>query len=176
MKHFQKAIEQPFTVLPDGRRVLQCHSRGDRRFTPFNCWVEAFGHIDSIENHYHHAKVFDGEIIPKNWRDAKALKKAGIRQIGWQIGPLRVPCQTNEKGTSFVITDLGIQFYIALWFKYLRKNIHLLKYAAKFDEFEDPFRSDFPFCQADVIRQCVRERLESLLPMCQELRSLLRDS
>jgi hypothetical protein len=170
----REIISQPFSTLPDGRRVLQCHTRGDNRFTPFNCYVEAFGRINSIENHYHHAKVFEGEIIPADWREAKALKRSHYTQIGWQIGPLRLPCQPNAQRTSFLITDLGIQFYIALWFKYLRSNTHLLNHAAKFDEFEDPFRGDFPFSQADVIRKAVRERLESLLPMTEELRSLLR--
>ena len=174
MTTFRNVVQEPFTVLPDGRRVLQCHSRGDRRFTPFNCFLEAFRRTDSIENHYHRAKIFVGEIAPSDWREAKRLKHAGVRQIGWRIGPLRVPCQPNDRGTSFLITDLGIQFYVALWFKYLQKNLHLLAEAQTFDEFEDPFRGDFPFCQADVIRQCVRHGLKSLLPKCEELCSRLR--
>lgn len=44
-----KVIEAPFSINPDGLKVLQCHSRGDRRFSPFCCFVEAFGQKDSIE-------------------------------------------------------------------------------------------------------------------------------
>ena len=176
MSSFIKVIEAPFSINPDGLRVLQCHSRGDRRFSPFCCFVEAFGQKDSIENHYQRAKLFDGNRVPNNWRDAKRWKKSGLKQVGWQIGSLRLPCISNEQGIGFALNDFGIQFYIALWHKYLLSNRTLLTVASEFDEFEDPFRGTFPFCQADVIRQCVREGIDSLRPMYDELRSLLKQT
>lgn len=104
-----RIVEKPFSIGPRGIRILQCHSRGDRRFTPFNCRVLAFGRHDSIENHYHRAKRF-GIRAPADWRDAKELKDSGKRQTGWQIGPLSVDVRPNPQGTSFRLDDLGIQY------------------------------------------------------------------
>lgn len=176
MSSFITVVETPFSITEDGLKVLQCHSRGDRRFSPFCCFVEAFGHTNSIENHYQRAKVFDGNLVPKDWRDAKQWKKSGLKQVGWHIGSLRLPCLSNQEGIGFALNDFGIQFYIALWHKYLRSNKTLITIASQFDEFEDPFRGTFPFCQADVIRQCVREGIDSLRPMYDELHSLLKQS
>jgi hypothetical protein len=167
-----RIVEKPFSIGPGGIRILQCHSRGDRRFTPFNCRVRAFGRDDSIENHYHRAKRF-GSRAPADWREAKVLKGAGVRQTGWQIGPLAAEVRSNPQGTSFRLDDLGIQFYVMLWYRYLLRNRTLLTIAAEFDEFEDPFRGSFPFCQADVIRKATREGLDSLRPMFAELERLL---
>lgn len=163
----------PFVIGPAGIRVLQCHSRGDRRFTPFDCYVAAFGRSDSIENHYHRAKRF-GERAPGDWREAKQLKKL-FRQTGWQIGPLAVEVRSNPAGSSFRLDDLGIQYYVMLWYRYLRRRPELIAAAAAFDEFEDPFRGAFPFCQDDVIQQVVREGIDSLPPMFAELEAMLRD-
>ncbi len=168
----RQVIHAPFVVGPGGIRILQCHSRGDRRFTPFNCFVSAFGRQDSIENHYHRAKRF-GERAPRDWREAKALK-AAHRQTGWQIGPVAADVRSNPAGTSFRLDDLGIQFYVMLWSRYLQARPDLVAAAAEFDEFEDPFRGAFPFCQADVIRQAVRGGVESLRPMFTELEAMLR--
>lgn len=168
----RQVIHAPFVVGPAGIRILQCHSRGDRRFTPFNCFVAAFGRQDSIENHYHRAKRF-GERAPQDWREAKALK-AEHRQTGWQIGPVAADVRSNPAGTSFRLDDLGIQFYVMLWSRYLWARPDLVAAAAEFDEFEDPFRGAFPFCQADVIRQAVRDGVESLRPMFTELEAMLR--
>jgi hypothetical protein len=69
-----------FWLEKDGKRILQCHSKGDGRFSPFNCYLEAFGFRDSIENHYQCSKIFDisgvpgviqNKAVPSNWREAK---------------------------------------------------------------------------------------------------------
>jgi hypothetical protein len=49
---FRQVTAQPFTTLADGRRVLQCHSRGDRRFSPFFCKVVAFGGKTASIEHF----------------------------------------------------------------------------------------------------------------------------
>jgi hypothetical protein len=171
---FRRVIEEPFSTLPDGRRVLQCHSRGDKRFSPFCCFVKAFGRQRSIEDHYQSAKVFEWGQQARNWSEAKQLKHMGFTQTWWRIGRVRVRPRSNDAKTGFALDDLGIQFYIALWFKFLHANPELIQIASQFDEFEDPFRGTFPFCQADVIRQCVREGLGSLKPMFSELDRILR--
>lgn len=170
---FRTVVEEPVTTTPDGRRILQCHSRGDRRYSPFFCTVSAFGKSASIEHHYQSSKVFAGGVRARDWKHAKELQRGRVRQVGWQIGELYVPVRSNAEGTSFDLRDAGIQFYITLWLKYLRANPQLVEYARQFDNFHDPFRGRFPFCQADVIRKAVRESVESLRPMAAELLSLI---
>ena len=154
-------------------KILQCHTRGDRRFSPFCCYVEAFGLTRSIEDHYQCAKRFEGKPAPQSWRDAKKWGKPqpygeGITRIGFELpNGLWLPPDTKQ------VTDLAIQWYIALWLKYLRQHPELLTIASEYDEFVDIFQGNFPFCQADVIRQAVREGVESLKPMCQQLLDLI---
>lgn len=171
---FRPVTPKPFTTLPDGRRVLQCHSRGDQRFSPFFCKVVAGGKSASIEHHYQTSKVFKGELRPTDWREAKDYQRRGLRQVGWQIGSLRLPVRPNAEGTSFTLSDFGIQTYVLLWLRYLLAHPEVVAAAAQFDEFEDPFRGRFPFCQADVMRKAVREGVESLRPMAAELVAMLR--
>lgn len=181
MNTYSPILEAPFSTLPDGRRVLQCHSRGDKRFSPFCCPVTAFGVHKSIEDHYQSSKIFEngevveGELQPANWREAKRLQKAGKRQVAWRIGHIKIVPVRNASGDSFTLADFGIQFYIGLWHKYLLANPHLVEIAREFDEFEDPFRGKFPFCQADVIRQCVSHGIDSLKPMYAELAGHIRN-
>src|SRR5919108_2391626 len=129
MTSFRQVLATPFSINPNGQRILQCHSRGDRRFSPFCCFVDAFGKKDSIENHYQRAKVFEGNRFPKDWKEAKQFKKSGLKQVAWQIGSLRLPCLPNEQGNGFALNDFGIQFYIALWHKYLLSNRGLIAIA-----------------------------------------------
>lgn len=183
MQWKRQEVIQMFWKEVAGKRILQCHSRGDGRFTPFNCYVEAFGRKDSIENHYQCAKVFDiGELVgvrqelsvPKDWRQAKNWKSSGCIQVGWKIGGhnFDIKLNTSER-YSFALDDWGIQYYIMLWYKYLRGKPELIRVASEFDGFEDIFKGkppkQFPFCQADVIEKVVGEGLESLRPMCKEL-------
>lgn len=170
---FRTVVEEPVTTTPDGRRILQCHSRGDRRYSPFFCTVSAFGKSASIEHHYQSSKVFAGGVRARDWRQAKQLQRGGVRQVGWQLGELFLPVRSNPEGTAFDLRDFGIQFYVALWLRHLRANPQLVEYAGGFDDFHDPFRGKFPFCQADMIRKAVREGVESLRPMSAELLALL---
>jgi O-acetyl-ADP-ribose deacetylase (regulator of RNase III) len=148
-------------------KILQCHTKGDKRFSPFCCYISAFNLTKSIEDHYQSAKRFEGKPAPKNWREAKALQKAGIKRIGFELpNGIWLPPDTNNT------TDLAIQFYIALWYKYLKLNPHLIAIASEYDEFADIFKGKFPFCQADVISKCVKEGVESLKPMCADFFNL----
>lgn len=161
-------ISKPF-VERDGKLILQCHSRGEKRFSPFFCSVEAFTVSRSIENHYQCSKVFSNQPPVTDWKQAKELQVRGVTQIGWQIGNLYFDQKPNNTDFSHAPDDWGIQWYVALWIKYLKLNPDLVEVARKFDDFEDPFKGRFPFCQADVIRQAVRGGIDSLKPMCVEL-------
>lgn len=140
-------------------KTLQCHSRGDKRYSPFYAKVSVNGSLKSIEEHYQHAKVINGKQ-PNTWREGK-----GRRPEAWVVNSLRFGKDETLDGRF----NVGVQYYIALWLKHLRANPKLIEYASQFDEFVDPFKGSFPFCQADVIRQAVKHGVESLKPMCQPL-------
>lgn len=159
--------------LVDGKKILQCHSRGNKRFSPFFCPVEAFGIVRSIESHYQLAKRFQDKPAPQNWKDCKNWQKAGIMQVQWQIGNVILPVKTNPQGNGFAIDDWGVQWYIALWEKYLRLNPELVAIAAQYDAFEDPFEGTFPFGQAKVFELVSRQGTKALRPMWQPLYELL---
>ena len=154
-----KVICKPF-VIRNGLRVLQCHSKGDRRFSPFCCYLSVNGKHDSIENHYQRSKAFDDGS--GDWRFAKARKGQLFK---WSICGHKFPL-VEQLGGEFTV---GVQFYIAMWYKHLRLNPQLIEIARDFDEFEDPFKGTFPFCQADIIRLVVRNGIKSLKPLCQPL-------
>ncbi|UOE58141.1 hypothetical protein [Cytobacillus oceanisediminis] len=136
-------------------RVLECSSKGDIRFSAFGAWVEVFGKMDKIENHYQLCKRFNG-VAPKHWSNAK-----------------------GKKPTSIVLNGLELDvrflspFYKLMWVKYLDGNPDLVQYAKHFDEFNDFFRGRSVNCQADVIRQYVKEGRSSIIAECEELMGLL---
>jgi len=155
------------------KRILQCHSRDDQRYSPFFCYVKAFRKYDSIENHYQCAKRFENCPAPQNWRTARKYKQQGFRQIAWQIGKHQLSVKSNETGTGFAIDDWGIQYYIALWHRHLTEHPEKIEFAKQFDDFEDPFKGNFPFCQAEVIRVAVKG-IDELLPYFAPIRQLLQ--
>lgn len=182
----QEVFEGKIRVDEAGLRYLQCHSRGDTRFSPFYCYTTVYGSSNNIENHFQRAKQYE-DFIVNDWRDAKKAKEQNLVQTGWKIGEKIFPVITNDKGI-YLMKDWGIQFYIALWYKYLRTRGHLIEYAAKekFDGYEDPFAGTFPFCQAKLIQYCVKnsfkedggidanEGIHSLLELCRPLLKELR--
>ena len=166
-----KIHEVAFTIK-DGKRVLQCHSRGDFRFSPFFCYIDSFGLNESIENHYQQTKVFskDGDFIKaKDWKEAKRMQKSNLYLNRGFFLPNGI--YLGEENSS--AEDLVIQYYIGLWYKFLSKNQYLIDIAKEFDDFEDPFEGKFPFGQAKVFQKVSREGLDSLYPMFQELNNLI---
>lgn len=153
-------------------KTLECHSRGDRRFSPFFCWVDAFGQFKSIENHYHCSKLFQCGT-PADWKEAKQWVKAGYHQVGWKIGDMILPVRSD--GKRYFLNDFGVQWYILLWYKHLTQpdNQWKIKYVREFDDFNDPFKGSFPFCQAEVMRKVKNEGLDGLKQMADELWNLL---
>lgn len=139
-------------------KVLECSSKGDKRFSAFYAKVKAFGKYDSIENHYQLAKRF-GEEAPKTWRDAKG----------------KTPTHIELNGREYELRLLS-QWYKLLWLKYLDLNPALAQYASQFDEFNDIFKGKSLNCQADVIRQYVKRGRQSIIDECAELQSLFKEA
>lgn len=171
----------------NGKRILQCHSRGYKEriggrevplFSPFGVTLRYNGHVDSLENHYMRSKVFDlgSERLDYgcDFRLARQYQRAGKRIIGWNFGT-GFNESKHPKATAMAVDEWGVQFYIGLWYAFLRspEGCRRLAIARDFDEFEDPFKGTFPFGQDCVIRLAVREGTQALLPMCIEVRDKL---
>lgn len=122
--------------------VLECSSAGDKRFSALFAYVNVFGVWDSIENHYQNSK--------KDKFGNKAYRNKDIDHI------------------SIFNIDFPIEyltpFYKMLWCEYLDNHNNLVEYAKQFDDFNDQYRRWYTInCQADVIRQYVKEGRESII-------------
>jgi hypothetical protein len=149
--------------MPDGRRILQCHSRGDKRFSPFFCTVKAFGVSDSIENHYQKSKLFKIDnkwTTPLTWKEAKEWEQ---HEVYRNKDLFKLP---NGKIAPIEFQVFG--FYSGMWLKYLDANPELTAMASSFDDYEDIFKGDFPLCQADCVRLYCKEGRRALLATCEE--------
>lgn len=147
-------------------KILECSSRGDKRFSALYAKVKVFDVWDSIEAHYQNSKEFRDEggfIKAKSWKEAKEWQKAGKK-----------PVRVNIRGTVLPIDFLS-QYYKLLWVKYLDAHPELVEYAKQFDEFTDMFRGKNTLnCQADIIRQYVKEGRASVIKDCQPIIQALK--
>lgn len=137
--------------------ILECSSKGDKRFSAFYAKVSAFGKYDSIENHYQLCKRF-GDEAPKTWKDAKGKQ----------------PTHIELNGVKYDVQYLSM-WYDLLWLKYLDAHPDLVEHASQFDDFNDIFKGKNSVnCQADSIRKYVKEGRGSILHDCSPLIMLLR--
>lgn len=119
-------------------KILECSSRGDRRFSAFGARITINGHTDCIENFYQTAKRTEsGEPVGKG------------KPFHHFVCPF---C-----GIGFLPEDIS-DFYRGLWITYFKQNPELLTYAATFDEFHDMFKGKAVNCQADVVRDMVKDK------------------
>jgi hypothetical protein len=117
--------------------ILECSSKGDKRFSAFYAKVSVFNKFDSIENHYQLSKRFGDKPAPLTWREAK-----GKKPTHFVVGNKEYPL------------NLLAPWYESLWLKYFSKNIDLLKVIEFYDDFTDMFkRKNAVVCQADVIKK-----------------------
>jgi hypothetical protein len=139
-------------------KILECSSKGDKRYSAFYAMVKVFGNIDSIENHYQLCKRFNN-IIPQTWRNAKGKQ----------------PTHIHINGKDYDIKYLSM-FYKLLWVKYLDQNPELVEYAEQFDDFHDIFKGKNTVnCQADVIRQYIKLGRDSIMGECREFNEILNN-
>lgn len=139
--------------------ILECSSKGDKRFSAFYAKIKAFGKMDSIENHYQLCKRF-GNFVPKNWKDAKGKV------------PTHIVLNKMELDVSYLQ-----MWYELLWLKYLDSNSNLVSYASQFDDFNDMFKSKKSInCQADIIRKYVKNGRDVILSDCDKLIQKLKNN
>lgn len=122
------------------KRILECSSKGDRRFSSMYAKVTIFGVYDTIENHYQNCKFFYS--MPKKVKGATPDKIIVNNRI------------LDKKYLT--------PFYKLLWVKYLSQHEELVEYAKQFDDYNDMFNGKSINCQADVIRQYVVQGKQSI--------------
>lgn len=127
-------------------KILNCSSRGDKRFSAFYARVSVFSKIDSIENHFQLSKRINGRPAPTTWRDMK-----GKRPDYFVVGQHRIPA------------ELLSAWYALLWVKYLDAHPELVQYAKGFDSFYDPFAKPGRNNQAEVIRAYVKDGRNAIM-------------
>ena len=136
-------------------RILECSSKGDKRFSAFYARISFYGEIDTIENIYQSVK-----------RDENGNKVGKGKKVHHIVINNKV---LNVK----YLTPL----YKMLWVKYLDNNKNLVTYAMQYDDYSDMFKGkNVVNCQADVIRQYIKEGRESIMnePLVKELCSILK--
>ncbi|BAO04725.1 uncharacterized protein CBO05P1_006 [Clostridium botulinum B str. Osaka05] len=141
------------------QKVLECSSKGDKRFSAFYARIKLFGEYDSIENHYQLSKRINS-FAPKTWRDIKGKKPTHIH--------------INGKDYNLKYT---VAFYELMWVKYLDENPNLVEYGKQFENFHDMFQSkNAKVCQADVIRDYVKKGREYILDNHKDFIKLMKEN
>jgi hypothetical protein len=130
-------------------KVLECSSKGDKRFSAFYAKVNINGVCDSIENHYQLSKRFGNDVVPKHWKQCKGRK----------------PTHFVVNNIRFELNEFSI-WYKVLWLKYFIENPELLVYINKFDDFNDMFKGKALNCQADVIRDIAKKGFRTVFEEC----------
>ena len=128
--------------VPMEKKILECSSRGDKRFSALYARVMYMGKKDTIENHYQNSKRF---LNPMSGEYVQCDSPKGKKVDGAVV--------FDELYEPDILTD----FYTYLWIEYFRTNQDLLQYASTFDDFNDMFKGKSINCQADVIRNLVRD-------------------
>ena len=135
-------------------KVLECSSKGDKRFSAFYADVTVFGRTTNIERHYQGCKKFNDQTVIK----AKGKSPDYIEINGKQF---------DKKYLT--------PWYKLLWVKYLDNNPEIVEYASQFDDFHDIFKGKNTInCQADVVRQYIKQGRESIIEECKEFIELLK--
>jgi hypothetical protein len=130
--------------------ILECSSQGDVRYSAFYAKIRLFNKVDSIENFYQLSKRF-GDKIPKDWRESKG----------------KTPTHFHVNGFDYNKELLG-QWYKLLWAIYLDKNPNLVEHASTFSDYRDTFKGKSKNCQADAIRQYIKQGRNTIIEDCRE--------
>lgn len=118
--------------------ILECSSRGDKRFSSIYAQITIGGKTASIEEFYQKAKrTNDGKVPGKG------------KPVDYFICPF-----SKEKQPASELSN----FYKGLWITYLNQNPDLYEFAKNFDDFHDSFKGSSRNEQEDVIREYVRDK------------------
>lgn len=117
--------------------ILECSSKGDKRFSALYAKVKFNGKYDSIEKHYQQCKrKYNGQIVKKG-------EKPDYIIVNYYKLPI-----------SYLTP-----FYKYLWYIYFRDHKELVEFASSFDYFTDMFKGKNTVnSQADVISEYIQNR------------------
>lgn len=116
----------------DVKRILECSTEGDTRFSALVAKVNIGGELKTIEEHYQGAKRF--KSINTKYTSAKGLKPDWI-----EVFEVRMPLKELSS------------WYSMLWYYYFEQNQHLLKTLEMYEGFTDSKREGSTNSQADII-------------------------
>lgn len=170
-ERFDTFVKEHCVLMNSNRKVLECSSKGDKRFSALYAKIDVNGVFDSIENHYQKSKVFLSE-------DNKL-----IQYDDWRVSKGKLPVAFNISGYYLPIR-FGAMYYSLLWYKYLKANPSLDKVLEQFEVYHDIFKSKNSYvCQADIItaymedsngnRYSKEKRGVALYNSCRELLDIL---
>ena len=110
------------------KRILECSTSGDTRFSALEAKVNIGGVVKTIEEHYQGAKRF--KSINTSYTSARGLKPSYI-----EVMRVKIPLKELSN------------WYKMLWYYYFIQNPKLLKVIEQYDAFVDNNEEN----QADVI-------------------------
>lgn len=122
-------------------KILECSSRGDKRFSALYAQVNINGVVDTIESHYQLSKRFGDAPAPTHWKQCKGRK----------------PTHMVFNGKTLPITYLT-RYYNWLWKEYLDQNPSLVEYLKQFDGYNDCFARKGCNNQAEAISTYMKEK------------------
>lgn len=132
-------------------KILECHSKGDKRFSALYAKITVKKDLISIEKFYQSSKRnVDGTIVEKG-KNFDYLEIFGVK----------IP----KLYTS--------QFYDLLWVQYFMENKDLYEYACSFDDYRDIFKGKSINNQENTIRRICKEGLEKVSNDCKDLKELI---
>lgn len=126
-------------------KILECSTHGDKRFSALYARVSVYGVYDTIENHYQ-----------------KCKKDASGNPVEKGKQPNHIVVNNKKLDIKYLTP-----YYKSLWVKYLDQNKDLVEFLKNFDDFNDKFKGKNTVnCQADVIRQYIKNGRESIINEC----------
>jgi hypothetical protein len=134
------------------KKILECSSAGDKRFSALHAIITVFNMTKTIEDHYQQSKLFNYNNKLQTFKDFRFIKK--IQHLGYKPKGILIA------NTTFDVTFLT-QWYYSLWYKYLTNNPQLAQYASSFDDFTDKFSknsSDMRNISCNAIRMFVKQK------------------
>lgn len=127
-------------------KILQCHSKGDKRFSALYAKVTIDKKTDTIENFYQSSK--------------KSLNGGSVKK-GEKVAFMEF---RGVKLPAYFLSD----FYDLLWIQYFLENKELYLYAKEFDDYKDIFKGNSINNQENTIRKICKFGISKVKKDCSD--------
>ena len=132
-------------------KVLQCHSRGDQRFSALYAKVTIDKVTDTIENFYQKSK-----------RDINGRPLSKGKKVAYM----------EFRGVKLPAYFLS-SFYDLLWLQYFYENKDLYDYARTFDDYKDLFKGGSINNQENTIRRICKLGMKKVKEDCKDFMTII---